>query len=156
MEQDYRTIHLDLGASGSYFGFGKTLGPVRTVMNSDGKVQSGIIQSLTVMISGSAFNDDLRFIFSESASAASSNGSSYLPTFADLKTILGVVSTTGSIGNNSTISVGGHVVATFGNLGIPFNCDALYVASVFDGETTSSFGSGSVWATIGYALGQSR
>ena len=156
MELDYRTIHMDLGVSGSYFGVGKTLGPVKTVMDSDGKVQSGMIHSLTVMVSGSSFNDDLNFIFSESASAAGVVGSTYSPTFADLKTVLGVVSSTGSIGSNSTVSVGGHAIATFRNLDIPFNCDSLFLASVFNGEQTASFGSGSMWATIGYELGQSR
>ena len=164
MEQDYRTIHMDLGASGSYFGNGKLIGPIRKIMDTDGKVHSGVIHSLTVIASGS-FGNELSFVFSESSSLASLTSSLpasgayeilYAPTFRDLQNILGVVSTSGSIDSNSTLLNSGYSISTFRNIGIPFNCDTLYMASVFDAETTSSFKSGSLWATVGYELGQSR
>lgn len=163
MEQDYRTVHVDLGASGSYFGSGKLIGPIRTIMNTDGKVHSGVIHSLTVMASGS-FANELSFVFSDSSSLASLTSSIsgaavqvlYTPTFSDLKNILGVVSTSGSMDSNSTLLTSTYSISTFRNIGIPFNCDSLYMASVFDAETTSSYNSGSVWVTVGYELGQSR
>lgn len=168
MELDYRTVHMNLGASGSYSGVRKLVGPIRTVMATDGKTHSGVIRSLTVIVSGSGFENDISFIFSESSSLASSGsveemaglsdtGSlKYTPTFSDLQNILGVVSASGSVGNNTTMITSLYSISTFLNVGIPFNCDSLYMASVFSGENESSFKSGSIWATVGYELGQAR
>lgn len=168
MELDYRTIQMNLGASGSYSAQRKLVGPIRTVMDTDGKIHSGVIRSLTVIVSGSDFKNDISFIFSESSSFASSGsveektglldtGSlNYTPTFSDLQNILGVVSASGSLGNNTTMITPLYSISTFLNVGIPFNCDSLYMASVFNGENTSSFNSGSIWATVGYELGQAK
>jgi hypothetical protein len=152
METDYRTIHFDLGVSGSYTGSNKVFGGTVNLLPSDSRVQSGKIYSLAVMISGSSFSGSIDLILSDELPTPGIVGSVYTASFADLKSIITTVSLTSS--NYSTI--GGHTRAILNNVNVPFNSDTVYLTSIYQNTTSSTFQSGSVWATVGYELGSSR
>jgi len=166
METDYRISNQDLGVSGSYFGVNKTFGGLINFMPSDDRVQSGKINTLTLIYSGSSFSGSVDFLFLN-ASASSvglvqggiDGGSQFTMSFADTKNILSNVriNTTSSEGPNYA-KIGSHSVTSVRNLNIPFNCDSLYLVSAFQATnaSTSSFASGSVWVSVGYELGQSH
>jgi hypothetical protein len=152
METDYRTIHFDLGVSGSYTGSNKVFGGTVNLLPSDSKVQSGKIYSLAVMISGSSFSGSIDLILSDELPTVGSVGNTYTSSFAGLKSIVSCV----SLVTSDYRTVGAHSVAALSNLNIPFNSDTVYLTSLYQSTTSSVFQSGSVWATIGYELGSSR
>lgn len=152
METDYRTIHFDLGVSGSYTGSNKVFGGTVNILPSDSKVQSGLIHNVTVMVSGSSFSGSVDLIFSSEQPSPGTVGGTYSATFAELKTVISSVSLLAV----DFTSIGGHTNAALNNLNIPFNSDTVYLTSIYQNTNNSVFESGSVWATIGYELGSSR
>lgn len=152
METDYRTIHFDLGVSGSYTGSNKVFGSIINLLPSDSRVQSGKIHSVSLMMSGSSFSGSIELILSDEAPTPGTVGRVYTSSFSELKSIISSVSLVAA--NYST--VGEHTKAVASNVNIPFNSDTVYLTSIYQNTTSSVFQSGSVWATIGYELGMSR
>lgn len=152
METDYRTFHFDLGVSGSYTGSGKVFGSVGSMLPTDTHVQSGKIQNLTLVFSGSNFNGNLDVIIHDDQVTVGTVGSTYTASFSNIKTVLTVI----PISSSNYASIGGHSLATVSGLSTIFNSDSVYISSVYQNGTRSTFQSGSVWATIGYELGESR
>jgi hypothetical protein len=157
METDYRTIHFDLGVSGSYTGSNKVFGGVNSLLPVDSRVQSGKIHSLTVVFSGSTFNGNLDFVIHDSQPTPGRIGSTYTCSFSDLKSILAYIPLIGTSSLGSDFStIGPHTHATVYNINVPFDSDTIYMTSIYQNTTGSTFPSGSVWATVGYELGSSR
>lgn len=152
METDYRTIHSDLGASGSYFGTNKVFGGTVSLLPSDTRVQSGVIHSIALMVSGSSFSGSVDFVFSSALPAPGTVGAAYSVTFTELKSVISSVSLLPS----EFVFFGGHANAALNSLNIPFNSDSVYLTSVYQNTNSASFNSGSVWVTVGYELGSSR
>jgi len=156
METDYRVSNQNLGVSGSYDAFNTTFGSLINFMPSDGRTQSGLIHTLNVIYSGSSpFIGDVDFIFLNGTVPTSSIGSPLTPftmSLAEAKNILFIANP--EAGNYSTI--GDLTIASMRNLNIPFNCDSLYLASVYQDVSLSEFEPNSVWVSIGYELGASH
>lgn len=157
METDYRTIHFDLGVSGSYTGSNKVFGGIINCLPLDGKIQSGKIHNISLMFSGSTFKGNVDIIISDSLPSPGSVGNTYTASFQDLKNVISSISLIGtsSLGTDYAL-IGGHSCASLNNLNIPFNSDSVYLTSIYQNVTQSTFPSGSVWGTIGYELGGSR
>ncbi len=168
METDYRVSSQNLGVSGSYEAVNTTFGSLINFMPSDGLVQSGKIHTLNVIYSGStpasgaavSFVGDIDFIFLNGTVPTSSIGAPLTPftmSFAETKNILSNVrlDASGSDGPNYS-TIGTFSIASVRNLNIPFNCDSLYLASVYQTDTTTEFEPNSVWVSIGYELGASH
>ena len=161
METDYRVLNQNLGVSGSYEAANTTFGSLINFMPSDGRTQSGLIHTLNVIYSGSApFQGDIDFIFLNGTVSTSSIGSPLTPftmSFAETKNILSNVrlDASGSDGPNYS-TIGTFSIASVRNLNIPFNCDSLYLASVYQTAGTTEFEPNSVWVSIGYELGASH
>lgn len=160
METDYRVSNQNLGVSGSYADVNTTFGSLINFMPSDGRVQSGKINTLNVIYSGSAFVGDIDFIFLNGTVPTSSIGAPGTPftmSFDETKNILSNVrlDASGSDGPNYS-TIGTFSIASARNLNIPFSCDSLYLASVYQTNDTTVFNTGSVWVSIGYELGQSH
>lgn len=158
METDYRVLNQNLGVSGSYEAANTTFGSLINFMPSDGRTQSGLINTLNVIYSGSSpFIGNVDFIFLNGTVPTSSIGAPLTPftmSLAEAKNILFIASPSSANGNYSTI--GDLTIASMRNLNIPFNCDSLYLASVYQDVSTSEFEPNSVWVSIGYELGQSH
>lgn len=152
METDYRIIQADMGVSGSYTTSNKVFGNTINLLPVDSRVQSGRIQSVTMLVSGSSFSGSIDFVFSSEQPTTGLVGSVYTASFNDLKNVISTVSLVAA--NYSQI--GGHTKASVNNLSIPFNSDAVYLTSIYQASTSSLFQSGSVWTTIGYELGMAR
>lgn len=152
METDYRIIQSDLGVSGSYTTSNKVFGSVINLLPVDTRVQSGRIQSVAVLVSGSSFSGSIDLVFSTEQPTVGLVGSVYTASFDDLKKVISTVSLVAA----NYGQIGGNTRATVNNLSIPFNSDAVYLSSIYQASTSSVFQSGSVWATIGYELGMSR
>jgi len=157
METDYRIINFDLGVSGSYTGSNKVFGGTISLLPSDSRVQSGKIHSLSVMFSGSAFSGNIDLIISSDLPTPGVVGSTYTASFSDLKNIISSISLIGtsSLGTNYAV-IGPHTHATVNNINVPFNSDSVYLTSIYQNTSNAVFPSGSVWATVGYELGESR
>ena len=160
METDYRVSNQNLGVSGSYEAVNTTFGSLINFMPSDGRTQSGLIHTLNVIYSGSAFVGDIDFIFLNGTVPTSSIGATSTPftmSFAETKNILSNVrlDASGSDGPNYS-TIGNFSVASVRNLNIPFNCDSLYLASVYQTDGSIEFQPNSVWVSIGYELGASH
>ena len=158
METDYRVSSQNLGVSGSYEAVNTTFGSLINFMPSDGLVQSGLIHTLNVIYSGSApFQGDIDFIFLNGTVPTSSIGAPLTPftmSFAEAKNILFIAKP--SLTNVNYSTIGDLSIASMRNLDIPFNCDSLYLASVYQTDTTTEFEPNSVWVSIGYELGASH
>lgn len=160
METDYRISHQSLGVSGSYNTPNTTFGTLINFMPSDGRVQSGRINTLNVIYSGSVFVGDIDFIFLNGTvptSSIGSPGTTFSISFDEAKNIISkvLVNATGSEGPNHS-TIGDFSISSVRNLNIPFNCDSLYLASVYQTDVTTEFQPNSVWVSIGYELGQSH
>ena len=164
METDYRVSSQNLGVSGSYEAVNTTFGSLINFMPSDGLVQSGKIHTLNVIYSGStvsgaavSFVGDIDFIFLNGTVPTSSIGAPLTPftmSFAEAKNILFIAKP--SLTNVNYSTIGDLSIASMRNLDIPFNCDSLYLASVYQKDVTTEFEPNSVWVSIGYELGQSH
>jgi len=158
METDYRVSSQNLGVSGSYEAVNTTFGSLINFMPSDGLVQSGLIHTLNVIYSGSApFQGDIDFIFLNGTVPTSSIGAPLTPftmSFAEAKNILFIAKP--SLTNVNYSTIGDLSIASMRNLDIPFNCDSLYLASVYQTAGTTEFEPNSVWVSIGYELGASH
>ena len=167
METDYRVSNQNLGVSGSYEAVNTTFGSLINFMPSDGRVQSGKIHTLNVIYSGSSvsgaaspFVGDIDFIFLNGTVPTSSIGAPLTPftmSFDETKNILSNVrlDASGSDGPNYS-TIGTFSIASVRNLNIPFNCDSLYLASVYQTDAITEFEPNSVWVSIGYELGASH
>ncbi len=158
METDYRVLNQNLGVSGSYEAANTTFGSLINFMPSDGRTQSGLIHTLNVIYSGSApFQGDIDFIFLNGTVPTSSIGAPLTPftmSFAEAKNILFIAKP--SLTNVNYSTIGDLSIASMRNLDIPFNCDSLYLASVYQTAGTTEFEPNSVWVSIGYELGASH
>ena len=158
METDYRVSNQNLGVSGSYEAANTTFGSLINFMPSDGRTQSGLIHTLNVIYSGSApFQGDIDFIFLNGTVPTSSIGAPLTPftmSFAEAKNILFIAKP--SLTNVNYSTIGDLSIASMRNLDIPFNCDSLYLASVYQTAGTTEFEPNSVWVSIGYELGASH
>ena len=158
METDYRVLNQNLGVSGSYEAANTTFGSLINFMPSDGRTQSGLIHTLNVIYSGSApFQGDIDFIFLNGTVPTSSIGAPLTPftmSFAEAKNILFIAKP--SLTNVNYSTIGDLSIASMRNLDIPFNCDSLYLASVYQTARTTEFEPNSVWVSIGYELGASH
>ncbi len=158
METDYRVLNQNLGVSGSYEAVNTTFGSLINFMPSDGRTQSGLIHTLNVIYSGSApFQGDIDFIFLNGTVPTSSIGAPLTPftmSFAEAKNILFIAKP--SLTNVNYSTIGDLSIASMRNLDIPFNCDSLYLASVYQTAGTTEFEPNSVWVSIGYELGASH
>ena len=158
METDYRVSSQNLGVSGSYEAVNTTFGSLINFMPSDGRTQSGLIHTLNVIYSGSApFQGDIDFIFLNGTVPTSSIGAPLTPftmSFAEAKNILFIAKP--SLTNVNYSTIGDLSIASMRNLDIPFNCDSLYLASVYQTAGTTEFEPNSVWVSIGYELGASH
>ena len=158
METDYRVSSQNLGVSGSYEAANTTFGSLINFMPSDGRTQSGLIHTLNVIYSGSApFQGDIDFIFLNGTVPTSSIGAPLTPftmSFAEAKNILFIAKP--SLTNVNYSTIGDLSIASMRNLDIPFNCDSLYLASVYQTAGTTEFEPNSVWVSIGYELGASH
>lgn len=158
METDYRVSNQNLGVSGSYEAVNTTFGSLINFMPSDGRTQSGLIHTLNVIYSGSApFQGDIDFIFLNGTVPTSSIGAPLTPftmSFAEAKNILFIAKP--SLTNVNYSTIGDLSIASMRNLDIPFNCDSLYLASVYQTAGTTEFEPNSVWVSIGYELGASH
>jgi hypothetical protein len=74
--------------------------------------------------------------------------------FAEAKNILFIAKP--SLTNVNYSTIGDLSIASMRNFDIPFNCDSLYLASVYQDVSLSEFEPNSVWVSIGYELGASH